>query len=114
MGFNNLNPTWLCSSNGKIVNSKFISCRFESCRSHFFIIYYICSNIFYTLFKGQLISLDSDITNFEYSELYENYLNYKNKLNYSLIELNLNSDTLDEIISYLDNEIINYLSVKIK
>jgi hypothetical protein len=66
------------------------------------------SNIFFTLFKSQ-----TEIKT-NYTDLYENYLNYKNKLNYSLIELDLNSDTLDEIIIYLDNEIVNYLSIKIK
>lgn len=87
------------------------------------------SNIFYTFFKSKnimesdvdtivvtndLVELTNNTVYTQHIELYENYLNYKNKLNYSLIELDLNSDTLDEIISYLDNEIINYLSIKVK
>lgn len=49
-----------------------------------------------------------------HTELYENYLNYKNKLNYSLIELDLGSDTIDEIVNWIDTEIIDNLSIKIK
>jgi len=71
------------------------------------------ANIFYTWFKSNdIIFLNANT--YTYTELYENYLNYKNKLNYSLIELELNSETLDEIINYIDNEIIDNLSIKIK
>ena len=61
------------------------------------------SIIFYTLFNEN---------NENYVEIYDNYLNYKNKLNYSLIELNLNSETLDEIIKYLDDRIVENLCIK--
>ncbi len=47
-------------------------------------------------------------------ELFDNYIEYKNKLNYSLIELKINSDTVDEIINYLDNIIIKKLSINNK
>jgi len=63
------------------------------------------ANIFFTWFKSKNNFLDNRI------KLYENYLTYKNKLNYSLIELELNSETLDEIINYIDNEITNNLSI---
>lgn len=72
------------------------------------------ANIFYTW----IISNDLNFLNFnnknDLTELYENYLNYKNKLNYSLIELDLNSETLDEVINYLDTDIIENLSIKLK
>ena len=68
------------------------------------------ANIFYTWFKSKNML---DFKN-GYTEIYENYLNYKNKLNYSLIELDLNSETLDEIIKFLDDSIIENLSIKIK
>ena len=72
------------------------------------------ANIFYTLFKSNDIILLNCKNYNSHTELYENYLNYKNKLNYSLIELDLSSETLDEIINYIDNEIIEILSIKIK
>ena len=72
------------------------------------------SNIFYTYFKSNDIIFLNNNSESIYTELYENYLNYKNKLNYSLIELDLNSETLDEIIKYIDNKIVNNLSIKIK
>jgi hypothetical protein len=72
------------------------------------------ANIFYTWFKSNdIIYMNCSNPNI-HTELYENYLNYKNKLNYSLIELELGSETLDEIINYIDNEIIDNLSIKIK
>ena len=71
------------------------------------------ANLFYTLFKSRdKIFMHNNVDTL-YTELYENYLNYKNKLNYSLIELDLNSETLDEIIKYLDNLIIENLIIKI-
>jgi len=72
------------------------------------------ANIFYTYFKSNDISNNSNNEDISYTEIYENYLNYKNKLNYCLIELGLNSETLDEIILYLDNKIIENLSIKLK
>jgi archaellum component FlaC len=68
------------------------------------------ANIFYILFKSNHIKEYNKIT---YTEIYDNYLNYKNKLNYSLIELNLNSETLDEILKYIDKLIIKNLSIEI-
>jgi len=68
------------------------------------------ANIFYVWFKSKEIHQNK----LNYTGIYDNYLNYKNKLNYSLIELNLNSETLDEIIKYLDDEITENLSIKIK
>jgi hypothetical protein len=72
------------------------------------------ANIFFILFKSNDISFINDISENLHTEIYNNYLNYKNKLNYSLIELNFNSETLDEIIKYLDNQIVKNLSIKIK
>lgn len=68
------------------------------------------ANIFFILFKSNDISFINE----SHIEIYDNYLNYKNKLNYSLIELNLNSETLDEIIKYLDDKIVKNLSIVIK
>ena len=68
------------------------------------------ANIFYTWLNSKKnLNLKNG-----YTEMYENYLNYKNKLNYSLIELDLNSETLDEIIKFLDDDIVKNLSIKIK
>lgn len=73
------------------------------------------SNIFNVLFKSKNITeMKINNTQKDCTEIYEVYLNYKNKLIYSLIELEINSETLDEIISYMDNEIITNLSIKIK
>jgi hypothetical protein len=72
------------------------------------------SNIFYTWLKStDIVFINYNEKNI-HTELYENYLMYKNKLNYSLLELNLNSETLDEIMKYLDDDIIENLSIKIK
>lgn len=72
------------------------------------------ANIFYILLKSDDINFINGLTEKSYTEVYDSYLNYKNKLNYSLIELNLNSETLDEIIKYLDNQIVENLSIGIK
>ena len=72
------------------------------------------ANIFYILLKSRDINFINMLTEKSYTEIYENYLNYKNKLNYSLIELNLNSETLDEIIKYLDKQIVENLSIVLK
>jgi hypothetical protein len=72
------------------------------------------ANIFYILLKSDDINFINGLTEKSYTELYDTYLNYKNKLNYSLIELNLNSETLDEIIKYIDRCIVENLSIGIK
>jgi len=72
------------------------------------------SNIFYILLKSNDINFINELNVKLYTEIYDSYLNYKNKLNYSLIELNLNSETLDEIIKYLDEQITENLSIGIK
>lgn len=72
------------------------------------------ANIFYTWFKSNDIMFINNNTHLLLTEFYENYLDYKNKLNYSLIELDLGSETLDEIIKFLDNNITENLSIKIK
>jgi hypothetical protein len=72
------------------------------------------ANIFYTWFKSNDLNFLKFIDKNNITELYENYLNYKNKLNYSLIELDLSSETLDEILNYIDDEIIENLSIKLK
>ena len=72
------------------------------------------ANIFYTWFKSNDLTFLNFIDKNNFTELYENYLNYKNKLNYSLLELDLGSETLDEILNYIDNEIIKNLSIKLK
>jgi hypothetical protein len=72
------------------------------------------SNIFYILLKSNDVNFINELDIKSYTEIYDNYLNYKNKLNYSLIELNLNSETLDEIIKYLDEHIVENLSIVIK
>ncbi len=72
------------------------------------------SNIFYTWLKSNdTVFINCNEKNI-HTELYENYLMYTNKLNYYLLELNLNSETLDEIMKYLDNNVIENLSIKIK
>jgi hypothetical protein len=45
-------------------------------------------------------------------ELLDMFITYQVKLNTSLIELNLNSETLDEIINYLNNKVTENLSNK--
>jgi len=58
--------------------------------------------------------LSSDNISDKYNKLFDNYIENKNKLYYSLIELKINSETIDEIINYLDNYIINNLNIKNK
>lgn len=66
------------------------------------------SNIFFIYLKVN----SEEILDEKYLfELFDNYIEYKNKLNYSLIELKINSDTVDEIINYLDSAIIKKLSI---
>jgi len=57
------------------------------------------SNIFITYFKFNSYNI------YDKQNIYENYINYVNKLNYSLIELKLNSTTLDEILKFIDKNI---------
>lgn len=72
------------------------------------------ANIFFIFLKSNDIGFINNLDEKSYTDVYDNYLNYKNKLNYSLIELNLNSETLDEIIKYLDDQIVENLSIGIK
>ena len=72
------------------------------------------ANIFYTSIKSNDIIFINGQTDSLFTEFYENYLDYKNKLNYSIIELDLGSETLDEILKFLDNHITENLSIKIK
>lgn len=72
------------------------------------------ANIFCILLKSNDINFIGKLDSKTHIDVYDSYLNYKNKLNYSLIELNLNSETLDEIIIYLDKKIVENLSIGIK
>ena len=70
------------------------------------------SNIIYIILKlyGNTKTID---TNY-YQNLFIEYQDYKSKLIYSIMELEINSDTNDEIIKYLDECIINkFLEKKI-
>ncbi len=69
------------------------------------------SNIFFTYIKVNDCEKIDEIYSFE---LFDNYIEYKNKLNYSLIELKINSDTVDEIVNFLDSIIIKKLSINNK
>ncbi len=69
---------------------------------------YFVSNIFFIYLKVSCEEISDEKYLFE---LFDNYIEYKNKLNYSLIELKINSDTVDEIINYLDSVIIKKLSI---
>ena len=78
------------------------------------------SNIFYTILKLDSINNYQNQTNLTvhsdiiYQILFTNYQDYKSKLIYSIMELDINSDTIDEIINYLDNDIIcRFLDKKI-
>lgn len=66
------------------------------------------SNIFYTYIKIKDIGekLDDKIS----FEFFDEYIEHKNKLNYSIIELKINSDTLEEILNFLDDFILKNLS----
>jgi len=74
------------------------------------------SNIFYVILKLDTIDflqinehddLQIKKTQIFYQYLFTNYQDYKSKLIYSNMELNINSDTVDEIINYLDTNIMN-------
>lgn len=67
------------------------------------------SNIIYTYLKIQ--DLGKKIDNNMSFNFFDNYIDYKNKLNYSIIELKINSDTLEEILKYLDDFILKKLSI---
>ena len=78
------------------------------------------SNIFYTILKLDSIDIQNIkknsniISNVIYQNLFSNYQDYKGKLIYSIMELGINSDTIDEIINYLDDDIIcKFLDKKI-
>lgn len=69
------------------------------------------SNIFYTILKLDSINnLDDNSpkirSNTIYQNLFSNYQDYKSKLIYSIMQLEINSDTIDEIINFLDDDII--------
>jgi len=66
------------------------------------------SNIFFTYLKIEDLNIKLDEhTRFEF---FDKYIDYKNKINYSIIELKINSDTLEEIINFLDEFILLNLS----
>lgn len=59
------------------------------------------TNIFYSwMYSTNQMTPDESI------EFYDNYLSYKNKLIYSLIELNLSSETIDVLIAHVDRQIV--------
>lgn len=63
------------------------------------------TNIFYSW-----IYSSNQMTASQSVEFYDNYLNYKNKLIYSLIELNMNSETIDALIAHVDREIVKNIN----
>lgn len=65
------------------------------------------SNIFYVILKLECITDLKLITDKFYQNIYINYQDYKSKLIYSIMELGINSATIDEIIKYLDTDITN-------
>jgi hypothetical protein len=65
------------------------------------------SNIFYVILKLDCITDFNTITEKFYQNIYINYQDYKSKLIYSIMELQINSDTIDEIIKFLDTYITN-------
>jgi hypothetical protein len=72
------------------------------------------SNIFYVILKLDSINNLNIFPDNYYQNLFVNYQDYKSKLIYSIMELDINSDTIDEIISYLDSIVINkFLEKKI-
>jgi hypothetical protein len=60
------------------------------------------SNIIYTYIKIKNNNLSQEI----YSNLFNNYIDNKNKLYYSMFEMKITSKTFDEIIIYLDKIIM--------
>lgn len=65
---------------------------------------------YYTnIFNTYLILLNNKNSK-NITEIIENYYNNKNNLNYSLIELNLDSVTISEIIDFIDNYITDKCS----
>lgn len=68
---------------------------------------------YYAHIVTTFINCNKNTNNINNIIIYENYLNYKSKLNYSIIELNLISDTLEEIIKFWDNTITFVLSSKL-
>ena len=65
------------------------------------------SNIIYIELKLQSSTNLNVYNENYYQHLFANYQDYKSKLLYSIIELGINSDTIDEIINFLDNSITN-------
>jgi hypothetical protein len=60
------------------------------------------SNIIYTYIKIK----NNNLSQIIYSNLFNNYIDNKNKLYYSMFEMNITSKTFDEIIIYLDKIIM--------
>lgn len=66
------------------------------------------SNIIFTILKIDNLNQQTEEQSLDiYQNLFSNYQDYKSKLIYSIMELNINSETIDSIINYLDDEIIN-------
>lgn len=61
------------------------------------------ANIFYTVILSNQIDKNVD-------EIYENYVNYCDKLKYLFVEFQLNSETIEEIIKYIDDIVVKNLS----
>ncbi len=61
------------------------------------------SNIIYTYIK----IFNNELSQELYEKLFNNYIEYKNKLYYSMYEIEINSQTFDEIIKYFDKVVIN-------
>ena len=72
------------------------------------------SNVMYTMIKLDDIILKNNTNNMDkvYQMLFDNYQDYKSKLIYSILELKINSDTVDEIINMLDNYIMGKFLTK--
>jgi len=64
------------------------------------------ANIIFIYLKLENIDEKQQYKDEYYKNLYTNYQDYKSKLIYSNLELDINSDTIDEIIAFLDNIII--------
>lgn len=65
------------------------------------------ANIFY-IFLELMYNVHSN----DYQKYYDTYNDYKCRLIYAILELNINSSTLEEIIDYLDTNIIDMLTKK--